>query len=265
MNKKGQLTVFIILGVIVILLVGLLLYTTRQSETVSKEELDVQRAVEQLPSNVRVVRDHVQSCVQDTAERSVFYFGMVGAEITPDPWPGYYQYDTTFKVPYYYVKGKSYSPSLVEVQRILGEYLNQYIGKCFAFDQFSGMQIRAGKPKTTVEVDPVKVNYKSIIPVTVQLKDGSSLEIEPQYFAHSEVRMQEIVAVANEIVKREVQNDLLIHWDYMSDVVKTGLEVTAYPEKDETIVYKIVDPNAKLFRSEPFILHFANKVKTKEP
>lgn len=264
MSKRGQITIFIIIGIVFLLLVAGLIYFQSRDVTI-KEQQEIQQAVAQLPGNAQSVRSFVDSCVADTSERAVFYFGMIGGDIIPNPWPAMYQYDEKFSVPFYYMKGVPYAPTKKDAEAIMARYIEQELKNCTDFTQLAGLTVELDRVTATANMDEDKVNFFVTFPIRATFAGAATVDIPEKYFASVEARVLDAVEIAHNIVEREVLDDLFIHWDYLTEVTEDGLEITAYPEDGETIVYKIVDPQSLLFKSEQFTLHFANYMKTTTP
>jgi len=78
-EKKGQITVFIIIGLILLFVIGTALYITRQK--VTKEFEAVRPKVAELPSEVQPLRDFVDSCIRRLATDGLRKIGDSGGYI----------------------------------------------------------------------------------------------------------------------------------------------------------------------------------------
>jgi len=80
--KKGQLTVFIILGILILIMLGTFIYLS-QTETTREIEAARPRVME-VPQRVQPVRDHVESCIQRVATDGLTRLGERGGYISDD-------------------------------------------------------------------------------------------------------------------------------------------------------------------------------------
>ncbi len=74
-----------------------------------------------------------------------------------------------------------------------------------------------------------------------------------------------MIEISRNIVEAEVQDtqregEPLIHWNYLNDIGRMDYNITAHADKDDSIVYRIVDPKT-LVHNEPYALQFANKIR----
>ncbi len=260
MEKRGQLTVFIILGILVVVFAVIAIILTRQQVKPTQDVLGKQVRVEQLTPE-----DYVQYCVAQTALKAVFFFGFIGGDVKPDPNPYYFRYDDYYMLPYWYFKGKSYLPTKSEAeQKYLSQYVNGNLKSCLDWSKLPGVSATMGNVRTTATIAPKNVVFLVNMPVTVT--QGTQVrQLEPDYTSAVNVRLNDVLSIAKTIVDREVQDDLFIHWDYLTEVTKQDFNITAYTEADETIVYKLLDLENSLYENKPYVFQWANKIKTVEP
>jgi len=261
MQKRGQVTTFIVLGLLVLLGAGLLFYLTgtRQAR-LATTSLETQLSFEQLTPEA-----YVQFCVEQTASKALFYLGFIGGDIQPDPNPFYFRYDDHYMLPYWYYKGKSYLPTKTEAEKnYLSRYVDTKLKSCLDWTNLPQYDITESNVKTTTTIGASDVTFLIDYPVTVS-QEGRSRQLEPQYTTTIKLRLNEILTIAKIIIDKEVEDDLYIHWDYLTDVTKRNYNITAYTEADETIVYRILDLQNSLYENKPYIFQWANKIKTVEP
>ena len=261
MQKRGQLTVFIILGLVVLVIAGIFFYLSGSiAPAGTKGALETRVNIEQLSPEA-----YVQHCVDQTASKALFYFGFIGGDVNPDPNPFYFRYDDNYMIPYYYYKGKSLLPSLSAAeQKYLSAYMDTNVRQCLDWTKMPNVQAEMGDPTTTTTIGTEDVTFSVAFPITIS-QTGQSRQLEPLYTTRIKVRLQEMLSIAKTIVDKEVEDDLYIHWDYLTEVGKRDYNITAYTEADETIVYRMLDLKNSLYENKPYVFQWANKIKTVEP
>ncbi len=149
MKKKGQLTIFILAG-LVILVITSMVYLMGSSLFQSE-----------VPREIRPVASYAESCLKQASEKGIFLLEMQGGYIKlPEKLEQKKAFlDIGFKVPYWYYNGISRKPSLSMMESQLGSYVNESFKDCIA--DFSALD------------DSFIVSYLSSPNVTVQIYDDS--------------------------------------------------------------------------------------------
>ncbi len=111
-NKKAQVTLFIIIGIVMIAAVATFLYIRNTIEA-GDRDADIIRQIEEIPSELVPIRTFVESCIKLETEEALRIAGQHGGHVYSDsfasniieptegdaleynPFPGY-------KVPYWY-------------------------------------------------------------------------------------------------------------------------------------------------------------------
>ncbi len=265
MMKKGQVSFFLILGILFLFSVMLLYFnggikfwtSETKGEAVTTETAPRFEAIQKL----------IESCVDQTARLAVFYLGFIGGDVTPDPWTAqflqapYFIYDRLYKIPYYVYESKILMLSDDQIKAdILARYMDSNLPKCTdGFKAVSYFVVREELPSTIVTLTDAEVVFSVHYPIYATKGDRSE-KIGPDYTSHVWVRLKEILAIARKITQFAGEDDRLIQWDFMTDVTKKHYNITAYTEKDKTIIYRIIDLNNTI-DNEPYKYQFGVRIK----
>jgi len=120
MKKRGQITIFIVLGILLLLSTLLILYMNKS--TIEKTEIEEKNIIE-----ISAVKMFIQSCLFNTAVDGIRYNGFQG---------GLYQVSGNlkdygfFKTPYYFYLGNSTLPTKEVFEEELSKYIKQNFLKC---------------------------------------------------------------------------------------------------------------------------------------
>ena len=123
MNKKGQVTVFIILGILIVATIGTFLILKSSSTTeVVEEKQEVVISGTQLSGGVQIF---IEQCMKKTAQKAVTFIGERG---------GYYnlpeQSDNQILLPFYIYKNDKFILSEEELKQQLGLYMEKELPFC---------------------------------------------------------------------------------------------------------------------------------------
>lgn len=255
MKKRGQVTFFVAAGILII--GGFILFAIIRDTGTSKLEPEIE--------NVRIddanLRNFAQSCVDKTAKDAVFYLGFIGGNLKEDAFPYFYNFDTSYRIPYYYHEGQSFILTEQEFKElVLAKYMNEKLRECTnGFKSFKNIRIVDKSPKTNVELSDNEAVFDVEYPVSVN-RAFSSRNIDKNYVTEVKARLKDIIAIATHIVADEAENDRYIHWDYLTDVSNRNYNITAYTHDENTIIYRIIDLENEI-DDEPYIFQWANKIK----
>jgi len=182
-KKRGQVTTFIILGIIVIAgLIGG--YFAKDYITKSSWERSYEKSLV-VPKQAETVKNYIDSCISDIAIKSVDLAGQQGGYIVipedqiKDPLDRFSNSLTIFsgfRTPYWYYKAHNnievtQKPSLNEIEEELSSYLDSSLRECLDFSSFSGYKIKTGNLNSKVEIKDNEVLFTIDFPVNIELKD----------------------------------------------------------------------------------------------
>ena len=252
--SRGQLSIFIVVSVFIVILLGLLYFRVVRTE---KRVSEFTKTSQQW--DVDSIRGAVQACVNKVSTDAVFYFGMVGGRT--DYFKSFYVYDDLYKIPFYFRFGAGMMPSNEHVEKdIMSIYITEHVPQCVrpTISHITGFRITEGQVASITKINEKTVDVKVEYPLTITKLDQSTTIKDFSFSLQS--RLFDMLRITREIVDLEKQDQSVVHWDYLSDVTSLGYNITAHAEEGQTIVYRIVDPQSKIF-FEPFIFQFANQVK----
>lgn len=244
MNKRGQFTLFIIIGIVLLLLIGLGVYFRDDilSFTGISEELSY-------PSEIQEVVDHVQECADISSKNAVIGLGLTG---------GYFNlpersfYDNNVGVAYYYYDGENLVISSSDMERELNDYVNVLMLGCLDVEQFgytisnNGLSVESSINSEDVDVI---VNY----PLVVSIGENSYNLVEP-YSVNLDVSLLKMNTISNNIVRNDIDNPDQLDLNFLLGQGLSNIEYVPYD--NETIVYVLKDSNS--FNGEGYTFMFAS-------
>ena len=178
MRKRGQLSIFIVFGLI--LLFGLLFFLFQ--DRLIKSEV-VETSI--LPQEILPVKDFIESCVAQVGEESVIRLGEQGGYlyypsfIANDPLASISPNGFT-SVPYWYLFGQNRVPELLDMEEDLSKYMNDRLPVCLRnFEDFKNQfKVTELSPiSTLVSIANEEVDYD--IEYTLKIE---KLRAEDEYF-----------------------------------------------------------------------------------
>jgi hypothetical protein len=248
MNKRGQVTLFVILGIILIGGAFAVLYT--QTEIFGKKAA--------APEIAPIVLE-IQNCVDKIAFNGITLAGLQGGYTIP---PNLIFASNLSDIAYGYYEGRSWLLSLNEIEREIGNYVSLVLPRCVDFSQWPDYSVTANESGALASVliknNLVKVDVRW--PVTA--KKGDSAYNLDKFSTTIPIRLGLIYNITKTIVTEEIAEPDVIDISYFVDVYTNyGIKVDVLPYND-TIVYSITDPLSK-FKDDyiSYTFLFANKFK----
>ncbi len=165
-NKRGQITAFIVVGIVILICVGLYL-----SLAPASEEFEVDEVID-ATLEVSPIKNYVDSCIKTVGEDAVVYIGKHG---------GYFDLpeesaaDYLENVPYYFYINMDLMPTKSRIQEELSKYVSSELFFCLrAFMDFreQGFDIEQGPVEVVSEFFVNKIFFKVNIPLTIRKGDS---------------------------------------------------------------------------------------------
>ena len=209
--KRGQVTIFIIAGIILLFSVALFLYFRNISIPLSEAET--------LPSEYVPVQNYVQLCVETLARRAIIVMGIQGGylqlpgKIAANP-SSYISIipNGDVKLPFWYYKGEARVPTITEMQRDIGNYVSINLMGCL--ENFTPMSKQfsitpVGDITSTAMIGEEDVTIETTYPLSAKLLGGQETVSLSKFMARVPVRLRRMHQLAMDILRAENQGLLL--------------------------------------------------------
>ena len=161
MNKRGQITIFIIVAIIVVGSIGLY-FSLR--ENIQQEAL--------VSPQVEPIYSFVVECIEDTGEDAIYWIAQNGGYYFPP------EFSTDSGIPIYYSNGRSYVPYKEEVEENLAKYVEESLDFCLNdFSDFPESNVSEGEIKSIVKIQEDFVIFDVEYPLSI-LQNGEISRIK---------------------------------------------------------------------------------------
>jgi hypothetical protein len=253
-NRKGQVTIFIIIGVLVLLISATFFYVRY---TRVREAIPVIPVLEDIPEQAQPVSIYVQTCLSFLAEEGLRKLGTQGgyidleeagittSSLNPTEADGIqFSPDSDLKIPYWWYmdspndcKGCTFSGELVpdeeSIESQIDEYIIDNIDMCLQdFEPFKeqGYDINIeGSPKPFTVIGETDVSVFLEYPLEVSTQE-SKTDIS-QFYASLPLNFRDIYDLASEI-KTSQQNDDFLEQQFLNLLADyQGLDKDSLPPK----------------------------------
>lgn len=250
MHKKSQVTVFIIIGIIVILIAGAFLMI--------REKTAVTKTNEEISIDTSSLNGFIASCAKQTAQDAVVYTGLRGGVNSPADSEAIYF--AGILVPYYFFEGKEIAISADSAKKTLEYYMDNSIKTCTnSFESFKqqGYTIEEGDVTSTATIAEEEVIFDINYPVT--LVKGGSRETKSAFSANVNVNLPKMMKAAADYITVQKGNPNAFRVGNLMDIAsKEGLKFEAFDRDNGNVVISLVD-ESMMINKNPFVFTFAVK------
>jgi hypothetical protein len=230
MEKRGQFTLFVVLGVVLLALV-MVVYFYR-GEIFSLAGLEEMA----LPSEVSEIEDEVASCVEGNLYQAVVdvsmqggYYNLPAESYSSDAW----------NVPYYLYNGSNLMLSNDDLTIEIENYMNVLTVSCLDLNGYD-FTIEAGEISSKVDVIE-NVVVASVTYPLVLTKDDNVYTLDKPYEVSVNANLYGLRNIAEQIVEEDSSSESI---DY-SSLMDYGLtNIYVVPLEGHTILYILEDDTA---------------------
>ncbi|MEM4263600.1 MAG: hypothetical protein QW666_01740 [Candidatus Woesearchaeota archaeon] len=260
--KKGQVTIFIIIGIIILtaLGIGIYIYTTKAIKPLEEAALP---AIQKVPAEAQPIQDYITNCVESTAKTALHRIGDYGGyidsskfEYNPiEPTEGdavQFSPDSDLIIPYWWhlkspndCTGKcefsSNRPALRKsegspsIEEQVNEYINTHLKECLAgFPTLTAQGFEfteKGTPKTETTI--AKENIVIHVKYPIQAKKADKKFDLNEYAVSLELNLGEMYQLATEIINAQAENGILEHFTKELITGFSGLDKNQLPPTGE--------------------------------
>lgn len=198
-KKRGQITVFIIIGIVILISVGIVVYVS--TNIITEEEV--------VPEELKPLKLFIRRCTTDLADEAAFRMGAQGGYLNlPDKIKGdpNSYINGVFDVPYWYFDREDRMPSRTQMQKEIETYINQNIRTCLNnFESFKDeFEITEyANPSSEVIITDDKITTTVFYPIDIKNKKQDKITPMENTIATINSKLGETHKVAEMISNKE--------------------------------------------------------------
>ena len=223
MDKRGQVTLFIIIAVLVVAMVLVIFFIRRP-------------VASEIPLELRPVEEYAQDCVEQASEEALLLAGQRAGYVQLQP--VHFSRETEANYLYFY------APAMISMDQMdseISSYVDSRLGQC----DFSGLDfdIRAGEPRTETMISDNMTLIEVEWPITIERAElKATLE---QFSAEFPISLGLLHGFASDIVEQHVGNGTVC----LSCIAREGIEKDIEVSMDlygEDMLFNLTDYNSVL-------------------
>lgn len=208
LNSKGQLTVFIIIGLLILISIATLVYFTQVRTTAPLKR------VVAVPQEVQPIYDHVATCISDISKQGLERLGTQGGYINLPPYisnnPNAHIKNDEFgisKTALWYYEGEDRTPTISFMQKELQDHIKIQLETCVNFEAFQeNYEIQAASPITSI-VTFTDSQVIAEVKWLLNIRIGDKIQQLDAYVIEHNLAFAPIVNLATQTMKYENENE----------------------------------------------------------
>jgi hypothetical protein len=240
MVKKGQVTVFIIAGILIIVAIALIFVFKDAVISGLSGERDVQS---QLNIQMQGITNVVSDCVDEKSVELVERLSLSGAVLNPLQVKHYYSKEISILCKKIGDTCYNVIPSSESIEKDIEGYMVEHLASCidiFGFES-GDLEVNAGEFSLDATINSNSILYEIEYPVTLIL--GTSERVKETFVKGYKTSFGEILNVVKDVVEGESLGEF-DYIEYSVDNPKYWIELR---DTADTKVYKVVSGNEEFW------------------
>ena len=204
-SSKGQVTIFIIVGILLVLAVTLVIFVRKEIITFKPEEI--------IPTEKGKVENFLTACIDQVGHDALVRVGLQGGYIelpfdVVDDNGRRLDISPTLAVPYWAYGPETSIPSLQQIKEQIDDYLEENVRGClFSLEVFQESYDLIEKSELTANTEIVqnKVIFNLHWDVEIRSKGGEIITEVIDHLAESPIKLRNVYTVARAILEKKME------------------------------------------------------------
>ncbi|MDP7116598.1 MAG: hypothetical protein QF632_00430 [Candidatus Woesearchaeota archaeon] len=201
MRKQAQMTIFMIIGII---MVFMLIFVIMFANIIRDDQIGQSyRRVVLSGEEIRQTKDYTDSCIKNRADALTNLLGFQGGILFGDEYEDPSITKGDFIIPYFLHQGKAFIPNSVYLQERLSQKIQQEFYDCLDPDVLSSVGVELIKPLVEDVGSDVLITSDNIlftINTTLMVKKGSFQTVLEDFYYNSPIKLLYILEKSQTLV-----------------------------------------------------------------
>lgn len=232
-NKKGQIAIFIIIGMIVLVSVPLLLYLN----TAQKNNPQIEK-ISKMPFEVAPIADYIKSCITNVAEDGLTLISKQG---------GYYDLPIistvqfTNNTAFYFYHGLDMSPDLENIEKEFSLLIEKELDSCIKFELFEsqGFEIKKGILNATITIIDKEIIFGIDYPLEFKKEEGI-INLK-DFNAQIPSKLKQFYELSKQIIEEQKNEPNYVLESFILNLIYDNNISYDLIEDEDTVVYALID------------------------
>ena len=243
-NKRSQVTIFIIISILIIALILIFFMFKGQIRQFLYSP------------EVESVYLFVDNCIDEVGSEVIYKIGENGGYYFPP------NFSTESGIPYYYSNGKSYMPLKEEIEKEISFFVSEKLFFCTKnFIDFPNFEITQREIKTKTTIRDSKVDLDINYPISIT--HGESTNVIEDFEKEIPVRLGIVYDSIEKIIKEQLNHESICLSCILDVSLENDLYVDMMDYDEETVIFIFRDENS-IINNKTYEFVFANKYEVEQ-
>lgn len=237
-QKKGQITLFIILGIVLLITFSFVFYLFQSNA--DEKDLEIQK-IQSFDLSTAPIKSYVESCLQTTTTEAIDYIGKHGGHY--DLNQIYSTGSATYNTAYYFYLDRDAMPSITTVENELSKYIDDNLFFClqnFVIFENQGLIINMGEIKSSVSLQE-KGAYINL-ELLLNIKRESRQKTMHSFVSNVDSRLRNMLDSASILTKEQVRDpDYICMSCIFRESMKNDFIIELSNMNNDTVIVTILD------------------------
>jgi hypothetical protein len=236
-TKKGQVTIFIIIGLMILLTFSILFYFQKSIEG---NNINLKR-IFSFKLDTIPIKNYVEDCLQATSNEAINYVGKHG---------GYYDLDNVistnsaiYNTAYYFFLGQNLMPNKNNVEKEISNYIDDNLFFClqnFAVFEEQGFNIKFGDIKSSVNLNNDNLRVSLNLPLTIK-KDSQIYKLD-YFIVNADTKFGRMLDSASALIENQMYTpDNICISCIFKEAEKNDIVIELYNLNNDTVIFLFFD------------------------
>ena len=241
-RRKAQVSVFIILSILILILLALFFYT---------RERVIEKA--NVPPEISGINSFIENCLEESGEEAIYYIGQTGGYfVVPEA-------SLEGRIAYYLQDNKNKMPSKKDIEKQISSYFNFAMPFCINdFDDFPDFKIGENEIETETIIEDERVIFRVKYPLSIA-KDGAVYTLE-NFELDVPARLGIIYKAIIDAMDSQMKKTDAVCINCLYDISnKYGVFFHVLDSSDNSVLIVIRDEKIKIL-DEAYVFYYVNKL-----
>jgi len=249
MNKKGQITIFIIVGIVLLIAFGLIFFLKGKVFKASEDIFD---------TKTESIETYVWGCVESVSENAVYYVGTQGGYANiPAPKMRFYWRE----IPYYMYENKNTMPTKETIEKEISKFIDYWLPVCLdnlSIFKEQGYDIEIGdiSSKAYITLDEVFID----VDYPIEIKKEDYIKNLEKFNAQVPVRLNLIYDTIYNLTEEQLkdQQHICLSCFTQKNVDNDFYIETNIQQIENTIIFTLIDRKSVIY-NQTYMFVYAYK------